>query len=129
VLADAEIREEVLLALGELRAAVAERRIEGALTLFAPDADATLIGSAAGEAARGPIELRAMLEEIFDAEATYSWQWGDVQVSALGDVAWLNTEGMLVIDGVPERPYRISGVLERRSGRWLWVLFHGSEPA
>jgi hypothetical protein len=62
--ADALTREEVLVVLGELRSEVSERRIEGAMTLFAPDADATLIGSSPGE-----------------------------------------------------------------SGRWLWTLFHGAEPA
>ena len=56
--ADAETREEVLLTLGEFRAAVAQKRIEGVLALMAPDADATLIGSSLGEIARGPIELR-----------------------------------------------------------------------
>jgi ketosteroid isomerase-like protein len=129
VQADALTREEVLVALGELRSAVSERRIEGAMALFAPDADATLIGSSPGEIARGPVELRAFFEEIFSAPATYSWQWDDVQVSTAGNVAWLNTEGMLMVDGEPLRPYRISGVLERRSGRWLWTLFHGAEPA
>jgi ketosteroid isomerase-like protein len=119
----------VLLALGELRSAVSERRIEGVMTLFAPDADATLIGSSAGEVASGPIELRAFLEELFASGPAYSWEWQDVNVSASGDVAWLNTEGRLVVDGVAGQPYRITGVLERRAGRWVWMLFHGSEPS
>ena len=46
--ADAATREEVLLALGEFRAAVSDRRLEGVLSMFAPDADATLIGSSLG---------------------------------------------------------------------------------
>jgi ketosteroid isomerase-like protein len=129
VLAGAEIREAVLVALGELRSAVSERRIEGVMALFAPDADATLIGSSVGEVARGPIELRQFLEEILAGPRTLSWEWDDVNVSASGEVAWLNTEGRLVVDGVPQQAYRITGVLERRLGRWLWVLFHGAEPA
>jgi hypothetical protein len=129
MLAGAEVREEVLLALAELRSAVSERRIEGAMSLFAPDADATLIGSSDGEVARGPIELRGMLEELFAAPATVSWEWDEVHISAAGGVAWLSLEGMLLLDGAPDRPYRISGVLEQRSGRWLWTLFHGSEPS
>ena len=129
MLAGAEIREEVLLALGELRSAVSERRIEGAMALFAPDADTTLIRSSDGEVARGPIELREMLEEVFAGPSTISWEWDDVHISSAGGVAWLSLEGMLVLDGTPDRPYRISGVLEQRSGRWLWTLFHGSEPS
>lgn len=118
-----------MLVLGELRAAIADRRLEGALTLFAPDADATLIGSSVGELARGPLEMRAFLERLFDSARAVSWEWDDVSVSACGDVAWLWLEGALMLDGRSERPYRISGVLERRQGRWLWTLFHGSEPS
>jgi uncharacterized protein (TIGR02246 family) len=129
VRADALTREEVLLALGELRAAVTERRLEGVLALFAPDADVTLLGSSAGEIARGPLGIRAFLEWLFAGPLTISWEWDDVSVSAHGDVAWLWLEGGLVLDGRSDRPYRISGVLERRQGRWLWTLFHGSEPS
>jgi ketosteroid isomerase-like protein len=129
VQADAQTREEILLALGEFRAAVSERRLEGVLALLAPDADATLIGSAAGEIARGPIELRRFLERLFDRPQAIAWEWDDVSVSARGDVAWLWLEGALVLDGRSDRAYRISGVLEQRSGRWLWSLFHGSEPS
>jgi ketosteroid isomerase-like protein len=126
--ADALTREEILWTLGEFRAAVAEKRIEGVLTLFAPDADTVLIGSSIGEIARGPIELRPFLEHLFARPETVSWEWDDVSVSASGDVAWLWLEGGAAIDGRSQLPYRISGVLERRQGRWLWMLFHGSEP-
>jgi ketosteroid isomerase-like protein len=129
VQADAQTREEILLALGEFRAAVSQKRLEGVLALFAPDADATLIGSSIGEIARGPIELRRFLERLFEAPETVAWEWDDVSVSACGDVAWLWLEGAIVLDGRSDRAYRISGVLERRSGRWLWSLFHGSEPS
>ncbi len=128
VQADAETREEILLALGELRAAVSQRRLEGALTLFAPDADATMLGSSTGEIARGPLGMRAFLQRLFAGPQAISWEWDDVSVSCAGDVAWLWLEGALMLDGRSERPYRISGVLERRAGRWLWTLFHGSEP-
>jgi ketosteroid isomerase-like protein len=128
VQADAQTREEVLLALGEFRAAVAQRRLEGVLALFAPDADATVIGSSLGEIARGPIELRTFLKRLFSSPQAISWEWDDVSVSCSRDVAWLWLEGGLVIDGRSDRAYRISGVLERRQGRWLWTLFHGSEP-
>jgi hypothetical protein len=126
--ADAQTREEVLLALGELRAALAQRRLEGALALFLPDADVTLIGSSLGEISRGPMELRTFLKRMFSSPEAISWEWDDVSISSAGDVAWLWLEGALVLDGRSNRPYRISGVLERRQGRWLWSLFHGSEP-
>ena len=129
MVADAQTREEILFTLGEFRAAVSQRRIEGALTLLAPDADLAIIGSSAGELARGPVEVRPFLETLFADERSFSWEWDDVSVSSCGDVGWLWTEGALVIDGRSERPYRISAVLERRQGRWLFCLFHGSEPS
>src|SRR3954454_16263448 len=97
--ADAATRSEVLLALGEFRAAVSQRRIEGLLALFTPDADTTLIGSSVGEIARGPMEMRPFLEEVFDSPQAISWEWDDVSISASGDVAWLWLEGALVLDG------------------------------
>lgn len=127
--ADAQTREEILWTLGEFRAAVSQKRIEGVLALFAPDADATLIGSSLGEIARGPLELRAFLERLFAGPQGVSWEWDVVSISSAGDVAWLWLEGALVLDGRSARAYRISGVLERRQGRWLWSLFHGSEPS
>src|SRR5947209_19396346 len=127
--ADAATRSEVLLVLGEFRAAVAEKRIEGVLSLFAPDADTTLIGSSSGEVAQGALEIRPFLEELFAGPRSVTWEWDVVHVSACGDVAWLWLEGALVLDGRSARAYRISGVLERRADRWLWTLFHGSEPS
>jgi ketosteroid isomerase-like protein len=129
VQADAQTREEVLWTLGEFRAAVSQKRLEGVLSLFAPDADATLIGSSLGEIARGPIELRSFLQQVLAGPQTVGWEWDDVSISCAGDVAWLWLEGALVLDGRSDRAYRISGVLERRQGRWLWTLFHGSEPS
>lgn len=126
--ADAQTREEVLLTLGEFRAAIEQERIEGVLALMAPDADATFIGPSLGEIARGPIELRRFLEELFATPGTLSWEWDDVSISCAGEVAWLWLDGALVLDGVSTRAYRITGVLERRQGRWIWTLFHGSEP-
>lgn len=127
--ADAQTREEILFALGELRSAVSQRRLEGVLALFTPDADTTVIGSSLGEIARGPIEMRAFFERVFAGARSVSWEWDDVSVSSAGDTAWLWLEGALVLDGRSDRGYRISGVLERRQGRWLWTLFHGSEPS
>jgi ketosteroid isomerase-like protein len=127
--ADALTREEILWTLGELRAAMSQKRLEGVLSLFAPDADVVMIGATVPAVARGPIELRAFLERLFALPQTIAWEWDDISISRAGDVAWLWLEGALMIDGRSERAYRISGVLERRQGRWLWCLFHGSEPS
>src|SRR6476469_359884 len=97
--ADAETREEILLMLGEFRAAVSQKRLEGVLSLFAPDADATLIGSATGEIARGPIELRSFLERTFTSEQAIAGEWDDVSISCAGDVAWRWRDGKVAVSG------------------------------
>src|SRR5690242_5968720 len=104
--ADAQTREEILWTLGEFRAAVSQKRIEGVLSLFAPDADATLIGSSLGEIARGPLELRAFLERLFADPQSVSWEWDVVSISSAGEVAWLWLEGALALDGRSARAYR-----------------------
>src|SRR5256885_671342 len=73
--------------------------------------------------------ITAMQELVVPRSIPIVLEWDDVSVSAAGDVAWLWLEGALALDGRSERAYRISAVLERRSGRWLWTLFHGSEPS
>lgn len=48
-------------------------------------------------------------------------------------MAWCLAEGVEVLTRGEQRhqrvPYRISGVLQRRSDRWVWLQVHGSEPA
>jgi uncharacterized protein (TIGR02246 family) len=94
-------------------------------------ADAVLVGSEAGEVARGREAIRALLARFHDLPDRYTWDWQRIDVETAGAVAWLFAEGSVVASGARgrlARPYRLSGVLERHDGVWRWRLFHGSEP-
>jgi uncharacterized protein (TIGR02246 family) len=128
---DDEVRASVLAALDEFNDAWRSRDLEALLAQFAAEADVLLLGSEQGEVARGPVELRRLLEHFFAEPITYEWRWQSREVFGSGTLAWLAAESAIVEtgpDGEATLPYRITGVLERRGARWLWRLFHGSAP-
>jgi ketosteroid isomerase-like protein len=99
---------------------------------FAPDADALLVGSEADEVASGPGEIAEIFRAILSQPFTISFEWRETRASVAGDQAWLFASGEVVLraDGTERRsPYRLTGVFQRRGGKWLWKHFHGSEPA
>lgn len=103
-----------------------------AVAEFAPREDVLLVGSEQGEITRGRGALAAFLQEIFHRPETFTWEWTSVEVSSVGDVAWLYAEGHVLVrrDANENRaPYRLTGIFERVEGVWRWRQFHGSEPA
>ena len=108
---------------------VAAKRLEETLAAFSGDPDCTLIGSEAGEEALGPAALRSFFVAMFARPSTFSVAWRSRRASINGDTAWFWAEAeaqMSTRDG--RGAYRITGVLVRRDGRWLWQLYHGAEP-
>ena len=92
---------------------------------------ALLVGSEAGEVVQGSDQLKAFFQRIFARPVCFSWQWHHLRASCAGELAWLFTEGEVVMTGTLEEkraPYRLSGVLERQGGQWVWLQFHGAEP-
>ena len=99
---------------------------------FAPDADVLLLGSEANELAIGPSQLGTFFRDLLSQPFTLSWEWKQTRVSSMGNVAWVFAEGDVIVlatDGTTRAPYRLTGVLEHRNGKWLWRQSHGSEPA
>ncbi|MBU6437818.1 MAG: nuclear transport factor 2 family protein [Betaproteobacteria bacterium] len=93
--------------------------------------DALLVGSEAGEVARGTQQLTTFFERIFSRSVRFSWQWRRLEVASAGDMAWFFAEGEVIMSAeasTSRAPYRLSGVLQRQGGRWLWQQFHGAEP-
>ena len=61
----------------------------------------------------------------------FSLAWESVDIDVLGDFAVLYAWGPAKL--VTSRRnttfrYRLTGVLVRQNGRWLWRIHHGSEP-
>ena len=91
---------------------------------------AALFGSAAGEHAAGAPGLRTFFTTITRASATYGWTWPPPLVARRGDVLWFvapATAELRSDDGTGQTlPYRLSGVLRKSTGGWVFELFNGS---
>jgi ketosteroid isomerase-like protein len=127
---DSEIHSQVHQVLERFNELVSTKNPQ-VLDEFAPGDDVLLIGSDAGEVARGRRELQAFFTRIFARENTFSWEWDHLDVSHSGNIAWFFAEGRAVLTTAQKQrkaPYRISGILERPGARWLWRQYHGSEP-
>jgi hypothetical protein len=108
---------------------VAAKRLEETLAAFSGDPDCTLIGSEMGEEALGPAALRGFFVKMFERPGTFSVAWRSRRASINGDTAWFSAEVDAHMSTSDRRgQYRITGVLVRRDGRWLWQLYHGAEP-
>ena len=93
--------------------------------------DALLVGSEPGEVARGREAIRTLIGQFATLPDRYIWDWTSVDIRVSGDLAWLFAEGEVVSSGAGGRlakPYRLSAVLGWDGSRWIWRLFHGSEP-
>jgi uncharacterized protein (TIGR02246 family) len=119
-------------ALRGLVGALATHDPEQVLELFTREG--AVFGSDDGEEAVGRDELRAFFTAICARQDTISWTWNIKTAATLGDVVWFVAPGTCVFtkpDGssvTAADPYRISGVLRRTQGRWLFAVFNGSEP-
>ena len=129
---DRDDEAAVLATLDRFGDACSRMDVAAALNVFAADDDILLVGSEAGEMARGRDAMEAFLRRVLRAAGGYSWAWDWRTVSHAGSVAWIFAEGTARAGGGPEAvsiPYRVSIVLEMQGDIWRWRLFHGSEPA
>ena len=127
--AEDDDEKAIFAAVDSFLEAVAAKRLEETLAAFSGDADCTLIGSEVGEEALGPAALRRFFLGMFARPGTFSVAWRSRRASINGDTAWFSAEAEARMSTSDRRgPYRITGVLVRRDGRWLWQLYHGAEP-
>lgn len=95
--------------------------------------DVVFIGSGEGEEAIGRENLEVMFAAIAERSegVEFSVEWDSVDAEVVGDVAVLTAWGTATLRsprGDRRGRYRLTGVLLRRGGRWLWRVHHGSEP-
>jgi len=123
----------VLATFDALYAAACEARDADAMVeLFVIDDDVSFWGSGQTEQHLGPEELRAFAEAITRSERSLRFSWHERRVHVAGSVVWVNALGEVAAEAagsVAVVPYRVTAVLLRRDGRWLWHTHHGSEPA
>ena len=125
-----EIQAQVREVLKRFNDLIATKNMQ-VLAEFAPDDNVLLVGSEPGEIVAGQHEIEAFFTRIFARDAAFSWEWDYMRISHSGDLAWFFADGWVILsteENERRGPYRISGVLQRYDGRWLWRQYHGSEP-
>lgn len=128
---DAEA-QAVRAALTALDDAFVQRDLEAVKSLCTDDV--VFVGSGEGEVASGRDAIGPMFATLapYLAHARFSLgAWEAVEIDVLGDVAVLSAFAPAELT-TPNRKasfrYRLTGVLVRREGHWLWRVHHGSEP-
>lgn len=123
--------DEILATLHRLGSLLAARD-PAIIHEFAPDADTLFVGSEPGERASGPDQIAEFFRALLAQPVTIAFEWRETRASVAGDQAWLFAAGDAVLrteDSERRIPYRLTGVFQRRGGKWLWKHFHGSEPS
>ena len=127
---DPSTERDVLDVLERFCSGFADRDANAVMRLVAHDADLVVVTSEE-PLLRGPEELRQFLDRYAAGPTTYSWDWGQRDVSIADRFAWLLAEGTETVtsgDHVEQHPYRMTVVLERREHRWVVRMAHGSSP-
>ena len=129
----ADGRVAIISVAHDLSTAFAARDLTAALACFVPDDDIGYVGSEHAEAASGRAAVTQLLATVFARDEVYSWRVTAATTREYGEFAYLLAEA----DGLTRSadgmltpfPYRISGLVQRVGGRWLWRLCHGCEPS
>jgi ketosteroid isomerase-like protein len=119
-------------AVQALSAAFAARDVDAAMACFAAGDDIGYVGSERAETATGRRAVTELFGAVFARDEAYSWQITASTIREYGDHAYLvaDAAGLVHTDAGQTSgfPYRISGLLCRADGRWLWRHCQGSEP-
>jgi ketosteroid isomerase-like protein len=130
--ADSKTQSEVLLSFKGMFEAYKKKDLQATLSFWAPDPDIVVIGTGEDEKGMGITYLTESLRR--------DWAQGEVQsigvknfsVSATGTVAWISADVSFhgkAGEAEFDLPMRLTGVMEKRNGRWLWVQMHLSTPS
>ena len=102
--------------------------------IMAHDADMVNYGTDATEHFVGWEALKESVQKMFLSFENIKLTVKDqvIKVHASGNVAWFSevADWDLVVEGKPVRSegQRLTGVLEKRNGNWVFVQFHNSVP-
>jgi hypothetical protein len=120
---DAPTEAALLEILERFCSGFAARDADGAIRLFAPDADVVMITSEQS-LLRGPPEVSTFLHRYAQGTTRYSWTWDRRDAFSAGAVGWLLAEGTETAageHGEERHPYRMSMVFARSAtaaGSW-----------
>lgn len=113
--------------------ALSERDIELLSDVMAHDEDMVNFGTDSDERWTGWSELEEIYRKQFEAITKYEISRHEqvVKLNPSADTAWFSEilkARVEAMDDIYELSLRISGVLEKREGKWVIVHFHRSLP-
>ncbi|MGV8120323.1 MAG: nuclear transport factor 2 family protein [Candidatus Xenobiia bacterium LiM19] len=125
--------EQVNEALKRYYIALSERDIELLSDVMAHDEDMVCFGTDSDERWTGWSELEEIYRKQFEAITKYEISRHEqvVKLNPSADTAWFSEilkAHVEAMDDIYELSLRISGVLEKREGKWVIVHFHRSLP-
>ncbi|MCW4029965.1 MAG: nuclear transport factor 2 family protein [Candidatus Bathyarchaeota archaeon] len=130
--ADSKTQNEVTSTLKQMFDAYQKRDLTAMLAVVAPDKDVIVIGSGADERSLGPEEFGKSAKRDWAQSETASINLGDTKVSMAGVIAWFAADVtfQFAIRGEQSKlPGRLTGVMEKREGKWLLMQMHFSTPS
>jgi ketosteroid isomerase-like protein len=129
--ADVKTEAEVMTTLNRFIKAYQDKDLAGILKLFAPDPDVVFYGNGEDEKSIGIVGIREQAEHDWSQSAAVSLEIKWSSVSSAGAVAWLaaDIEIHAGVGGIEMRlPARLTAILEKRAGEWLFMQWHASVP-
>jgi ketosteroid isomerase-like protein len=120
--------KKVLIHFGE---AFSRRDMDSLSALIASDPDVTFFGTGADEERVGLSEIKEQIQRDWAQSESASIDWGQLSVSAHGNVAWVAAHVTLKARASGREMTflgRITVVLDKRDGQWLIDQWHMSVP-
>ena len=130
--ADQKTLTEVTQTFKGMFEAYKKQDLKGVLSYWAPDPDIYVLGSGEHEKAIGVEQFSAQLKRDWEQAQILGIGVKNFLVSTAVPVAWFSADITFHCEtseaGAFYLPLRLTGVMEKRNGRWLWVQLHLSVP-
>jgi ketosteroid isomerase-like protein len=131
VQADAKTDQEVKDFLTQYEAAYEKKDVGALMKLIAPGAEVVFFEADEKGRYVGPDQIKAAyensLKQVKSIKGEYKW----TSVGSKGDVAWFATEVSFKVDTGEDKFQQLgrwTGVLEKKTGKWLLLQSHFSFP-
>jgi len=130
--ADQKTLTEVTQTFKGMYEAYKKQDLKGVLAYWAPDPDIFILGSGEDEKAVGVEEFTEHLKRDWAQAQVLGIGVKNFAVSTAVSVAWFSADINFHCEASEGAefymPIRLTGVMEKRYGRWLWVQMHVSAP-
>jgi uncharacterized protein (TIGR02246 family) len=123
--ADAQTGKEIRDVLSRYARAYERKDLEAIVGMLAPGPDTTFVYPGPGGLHVGRSQIKAGFERDFEKFVSATIDYTSISTGSRGSVAWFVSEWVSTVDtgdGEFTIPARWTGVLEKRNGKWLFVL-------